>query len=367
MKKNKVATAIACAALAGSMLLTGCGSAKPDDVVINIDNGKDSYTYGYLNFYAHYTQAMYDQVYTGMYGQNYWSEDLYSSGSTMEEQVKENIISDVEEEYVTKLHAGDYDVTLTDDDQKDIDDAVDKFMSSNSDTAIEQVGATEDYVRQMLEYQSYKYKVKQAFEDQTDVEVTDDESIQSTISYVKFSTQASSDSSSEDSSSASTDTSSDSSSEESTLSDKELKALKESAENVASSDDFDKAAKAEGADVQSYTYTASEDPADDTTLNEDVISAAQKLKDGEVSDVIDVDGDGYYVVRMDKTNDKSATKDKVDELTKSKKDDAYDKQVKKWEKDVTFDVNDKLWKQITFDDLFEYPQTDASGDATSSK
>lgn len=347
MKNNKAA-ALAAMALVGTFVLSGC-TAKATDTLINIDNGKAKITYGYGNFVAKYNQATYDQYYLQYMGQNYWSQE--QSGKTMEETVKDNVIDGIEEQYVDKLHAGDYDVKLTSSDQKKIKAAAKKFMSANSDKAKTQMGATEDYVEDLLEYETYQARVRQAVEDKTDVTVSDDEANQSTISYVYFSTASTT----------------DASGNAKELTDDEKKALKKKAENVANASDFDKAAKAEDAKVETHSYTTKGKSSDDTVLGETVIDAAKKLtKEGQISDVIEVKDKGYYVLRMDKLLDKDATKKQKDSLTSQKKEDAYNKLVKQWKKKVNFDLNKKLWKQVTFTDLFSAKTTNASGDATSS-
>lgn len=345
MKRNK-AVALASVALAGTFVLSGC-TAKATDTLINVGNGKDKITFGYGNFVAKYNQAVYDQYYLQYMGEGYWSQE--QNGKTMEETVKENVIDGIEEQYVDKLHASDYDVELTSADKKKIKAAVKKFFSSNTDKAIDQMGATEEYVQDLLEYETYQARVRQKVEDQADVTVTDDEANQSTISYVYFSTASTTDASGN--------------AVEKT--DSEKAALKKQAENVAAASDFDAAAKKEGAKVETDSYTTKGDSSEDTVVGEDVINAAKKLtENGQISDVIEVKDKGYYVVRMDKLFDKSATAKKKESLTSEKKQDVYDKLVKKWKKSTGFDLNEKLWKQVTFDDLFTQ-KASASGDASS--
>ena len=99
---------------------------------------------------------------------------------------------------------------------------------------------------------------------------------------------------------------------------------------------------------------------DDEAMDEKVIAAAQKLQNGEVSDVIEVKDRGYYVIRMDKTHDESATKDKKKSLASQKREAAFNKKMNTWKKKIRFTLDKKLWKQIKFTDLF----TTASGNAT---
>ena len=204
---------------------------------------------------------------------------------------------------------------------------------------------TEEYVEDYLEYETYYEKVRGKLESEADDTVTDKEANQSTFTYALFSTK------SDSSSSASGD---------SEMSAKDKAKLKAKAEKVAAAADFDKEAKAEKADTSTYSYTTAEDPADDEAMDEKVIAAAQKLQNGEVSDVIEVKDRGYYVIRMDKTHDESATKDKKKSLASQKREAAFNKQMNTWKKKIRFTLDKKLWKQIKFTDLF----TTASGNAT---
>lgn len=356
MNRNKVVAAIALTTVACTAV-TGC-APKATDTVITIDNNgkKDKLTYGYVNFVCKYNQARIDQVDLQYMGKDYWNQTAQQSSSsssqsssgsseTNEESAKDYIYQNMQGQYIAKQHASEVGVKLTSDDKKAIEKAAKKFMSSNSDTAIKQVGATEEYVEDYLEYETYYEKVRGKLESEADDTVTDKEANQSTFTYALFSTK------SDSSSSASGD---------SEMSAKDKAKLKAKAEKVAAAADFDKEAKAEKADTSTYSYTTAEDPADDEAMDEKVIAAAQKLQNGEVSDVIEVKDRGYYVIRMDKTHDESATKDKKKSLASQKREAAFNKQMNTWKKKIRFTLDKKLWKQIKFTDLF----TTASGNAT---
>lgn len=344
--KHTKAAALLSLALAGTIVLGGC-AAKPDDTLIDIDNGKAEITYGYGSFVAKYNQASYDMYYLQYMGSSYWDQE--QDGKTMEDTVKQNVIDGMEEQYLDKLHADEYDVTISDDDKKNIEAAAKKFMSSNTQKALDQMGATQDYVEDLLEYETYQARVRSAYEDQAEVTVTDDEANQSSISYVLFSTASTTDSSGK--------------TEE--LTDDEKKDLKKKAEDVAAASDFDEAVKDADETVRTHSYTTAAESSEDNVIPEEVIDAAKKLKEGEISDVIEVKDKGYYVVRMDKLLDEDATKTNRQTLTNQKKEEAYDAQIKSWKKKVTFSLNDKLWKQVKFDELFSQKTSDASGDASS--
>ncbi|MQN02264.1 MAG: hypothetical protein DUD27_00465 [Lachnospiraceae bacterium] len=347
MRRNKAAVLVSMA-LVGTFLLSGC-AAKSSDTLINIDNGKAKITYGYGNFVAKYNQATYDQYYLQYMGQNYWSQ---SQGSkTMEETVKDNVIDGIEEQYVDKQHAGDYNVKVTSEDKKKIEAAAKKFISKNSSKAIKQMGATESYVKDLLEYETYQARVRNAVEDKASVTVTDDEARQSTISYVCFSTASTT----------------DASGNAKTLTEAEKQDMKKKAENVANASDFDKAAKAAGGNVSTHSYTTNAKSYDSDVLGKDVIKAAKKLtKEGQISDVIYVKNRGYFVLRMDKLTDEKATKSKKKDLTSEKKQKVYEKLVKKWVKQANFKLDKNLWEQVKFEDLFTAKTKNASGNASGS-
>lgn len=351
--KKRNAVVLTAAALTAT-LFTGCTPSN-GTAIITINGGKDKLTYGYVNFVCKFNQAMYDQMYVQTAGTDYWSRRQDSDSPTFETMIKRNIYSQIKHQYLTKKYASEVGVKLTSADKKKITQAAEKFIKGNSEKALDQMGATKEYAEDLMTYQTYYSKVQKKVEDEADVTVTDEEANQSTFTYALFSTQTDSSSSG----SASTSSSSSSSAE---MSDADKAELKKKAEKVASAEDFDKEAKAEGAETNTYSYTTAEKPSDDTVMNESVIQAAKKLKDGEVSDVIEVSDRGYYVIRMDKVHDASATKDKRNSLTEEKKEDAFNDKLSDWGKKVKFKRNNKLWKKIRFTDLFSSIEK-ASGDA----
>ena len=354
MKKQpkKKFAAAAAAALACMMLFSGCGWINKKAALVTIENGDetDEISLGYGNFLARYNQALYDQMYRSMYGDTMWDTDLTGSGNTMEEDVKDDVLKQIETQYVSAKHASDYGVSLSDDDKSAIKKAAKQFMSDNSEEALDQMGATESLVEQMLRWETYSYRVEQAIRAQADTTVTDEESVQSTFSYVLFST-------------ASTDTDDDGNAV--TLTDDQIAALKQQAQTVADAADFDAAAEAAGAEVQTYSYTASEDANEDSTFDPAVINAANVLSDGQTSGVIEVDGEGFYVLRMDQKRDEDATATKVTELQEEKEDDYYNSVIEGWEDDITWTVHDRQWKKVKFDSLFENAVTENASSQTS--
>ena len=98
--------------------------------------------------------------------------------------------------------------------------------------------------------------------------------------------------------------------------------------------------------MSSGTFTA-----DDSNLDETVLTALQGLDEGEVSDVIDTDTD-YYVVRLDEKTDADATETTRQNIISQRQSDLYDETLKGWEDEHDWIVKDSVWAKVTFDNLF---------------
>ena len=331
--------------LAASVLFTGCGSLNPSATAIKINTGDstDTISLGYINFVAQYQTSIYDSFFMSYYGEGYMNQDLTSSGSTMGETTVDSVVDDLEEQYLCKLHASDYGVELTDDDNTAISDAVSAFMSDNDQESLDAMGATEDYVTAFLEYRTYQSRVEAAVKEASDAEVTDDECWQRTFSYVLFDTSASQDE--------------DGVVQEKT--DEELVDLKAQAKALAqakTSDDFDTIAQEQGLTVSTYSYTKGEE--EDDSLDMSVIEAAEALSEGQISSVIEVEDTGYYVLRLDADHDEEASETERETLLSEKQSDFYDTTLEGWKADVTWIAVEKQLDKISFTNHYTAPETE---------
>ena len=289
------------------------------------------------------------------------------SGNTLEEDVKDQVMDDMEEAYLCAQHASDYDIELTEDEKAAIEEAAKKFMEANSDEAIEQVGATEDYVIEFLTNETITKKVQAQVEESAEVEVTDEEAAQKAYSYVYFATTTTD---------STTYTQTD-------MTDEEKANVLAQATAVASADDLESGAEAQGTSVSTGNYGSVElsnaeqykeysealeedsDAADDyddavvnySGLDYSVLEALEGMSVGETSDVIEVEGDGYYVVRLDSTYDEEATATEKETLLTERQEQAYDDLLKEWKDATDWDVNDTYWSWVEFSDFFEQLET----------
>lgn len=326
--------------MASIMLLGGCQKINPDETLVTIEAGKDKISLGYGNFVARYTQATYDQYYRSYFGDSYWTSDMAGDGSTMIKTTKKDVLDKMKTQYLCKKHAEEYEVELTNEETAEIKKAAKAFMKDNSDEAIETMGATKEYVEDMLTYETYEKKVSDAVKEKAEVEITDDEANQSSFSYVLCDTAPTT----------------DETGAQVEKTEEEIAEAKTTAEAIAAAEDFDAAATENSLELYSASFTTADDDdaaAESTGLDASVIAAARALEEGQVSEVIEVEDSGYYVVRTDKKFDEEATEAKRESLDEEKRQEAYDDMLKEWKASIGWVVNKKAWKKVEFDTLFD--------------
>ena len=98
-------TALALAVVtAASVAMTGCGSRIDEDAVVATLGDKEI-SLGLANFMAQYTAVSYDSYITMGYAkENMWSQDLSGNGKTMQDNVKDGILTQIQTNYLLEDH-----------------------------------------------------------------------------------------------------------------------------------------------------------------------------------------------------------------------------------------------------------------------
>lgn len=330
MRVKRIAALLLSGVIMASMMI-GCGSVDKNAAVATLDG--EEIPLGVANFAARLQQASYDDFYKAYFGEKVWSSDMYGNGVTMETELKTNILNSMEEMYVLEKHAEEYDVALTEDEKAKIKETASAFISANSKEALEALGATSEIVERYLGLITIQNKMYDAIVADADTNVSDEEANTSAYSYVRIS--------------KTTYTDGEGNSKEYT--EEEQSAL---AENVET---FAKAAATDGLDAaaETYEYTVSSGTftKDDETLDESVAAALQKLEEGEVSGVVDTESN-YYVVRLDSKTDKEATERTRENIITQRQNDLYKEVLDGWKEGHEWEVDEKVWKTVTFENLF---------------
>lgn len=128
---RRIAVLTAASALALTSL-TGCTSWDNDEAVAKV--GEEEIPAGVANFYARMQQAQYETYYApmmGTTGEALWQQEV-EEGKTYEDGTKESLLTNLENLYLIRQHAEEYEIALTEEDTKAIEEAAKKFDEDNA-------------------------------------------------------------------------------------------------------------------------------------------------------------------------------------------------------------------------------------------
>jgi foldase protein PrsA len=326
MKKSIRALGITTGIIA-ALALGGCGTADTDPVATVYGT---EVTVGEAGLYAIYQQAQYEQFYSAYLGTTVdWTQEY--DGKTMEDETKDSIMEQFKKMQIVAAHADDYNVTVSEEEEAKIKEAAQKLVEANDEKALKALHISEESATALFKSYYLYNKTSEAMVADVDTNVSDEEAAQKKMSYVEFSLAGTTD---EEGNTVE-------------LTDEEKAEIKKKAEAVASAG----AAGMETA-VENTDYIVDEATFDEEseTLDTAVYEAANKLKAGEMSSVIETET-AYYVVRLDSEFDKEATESKKEEIVNERKTEAFDKIYEGWEaEEGAFVLNESAWASIRFKD-----------------
>ncbi len=329
---GKKAAVVTAAGVLAAMSATGCSSSlNPDAVVATV--GDEDISLGVANFYTRLTQGEYETYYASMMGttaEDMWTQEVDEQGTTMEEQLKDNIMQSLQNMYLMSQHASDYDIALTDEEEQAISDAADQFVADNTEEVRNTVSGNKEDVQKVLELVTIQSRMTEAMQEGVDEEVSDEEAAQKSMDYVLFSY-----------------TTTDDSGNSTEMTDEEKENLaataQEFANQVKNGTDMADAAEADGVEVQTATFDS-----ESTTPDADLIAAADALEnEGDVTDPVETDS-GIYVARLTSLLDRDATDTEKETIVEQRRQDQYNSLLEEWRDAAEIDVNERNWNKIDF-------------------
>lgn len=358
MKFKKMVAVLLAAAVSASVL-SGCGIDKSKTVATLKD---EEVTLGVFNFLCRWQQAEAEQYNKQMYdlyaqmGYAYgsaetdWTEvveneqgEADEDGKTKEQDLKEQLMDTLHKMLTLKAHMSDYDVTISPEESEKITEAANAFIRANEEETLEEMGATQEIVEEVLNLYTIQSKMEAAIKDAAEIEVTEEEANMAAYSLLDVEYTSTTDESGE---------TVDYTQEEQQQIEanvkkvinyvKKGKSLKSAAKKLGYEELVTEGAYA----TDEKTYAASE-----SDLNENVKNALDGLKQGEVSELIKTE-DCYMVVTLDKKTDKEATQEKKESLMDEKKEEAYNNLLEEWQKEDGWEVKEKLFDDISFKNTF---------------
>ena len=319
--------------LAGVMALasfTGCGKMEDNEVVATVDG--DDISAGLANFYARMTQAQYETWYAGYMGDNMWASEA-EEGKSYQDSVKDQIMEDLQNMYLMEDHMKDYDITISEQEEASIKEAARAFDEANGLEEKGKVSGSSDNVERLLTLMTIRQRVGDAIRETADTEVSDEEAAQKAMTYVTFSFNTT-----------------DEEGNSTPMTDEERKDLKKEAEDFAKgakkAEDFAAYAAEKGYEAKDTTFDVEET----FSIPAELAKAADKLEEGDVTDVIENDN-GLYVAKVTSLFDEEATETEKQNIISQRKQEKYEETIEAWRNDAEITVVEKVWKKIDFNEL----------------
>lgn len=406
MKKTsaKVVCGVLTAAVALSGL-SGCGDSTVVDgtqtaLVIN----DEKINLGKANFMLRYQQATmvnYYQTMSSMFGQQYslsfdaLADESDEDSPTVGENLKEDALTSIEQAFLMRQHASEYDVSLTDDEVAGAQEAAAVFVEDNDAETLTRLGVTQEDIQDVIEVYAIQSKMYDPMIADVDTEVSDEEAQQSRISYVRVSTEGTE----TDENGDTVELTDEEKAEKKEIAQRFLDALNASEDPATAdfsdlrtqiNDELNEERKAEEAAQSDSTADTSEEGTEDTTdstedtdevyltasettfgadddsLDEALKDAAETLTDGQVYGEVIEGEDAYYVVRMDSVLDREATDEEKDTIVQQRQSDAYNDLLDSWIDESDISVK-RAWNKLEVTDYDLYTMTvDSSEESTDS-
>lgn len=365
---KKLAAAGLSVIIAGS-LLAGCGStadtAQIDGTKTVVTINDDEVPLGTLSFLAKYQQAQMYAMYTSYFG----AAEIFdmvmdeSSGETYGETLKGYALDSIEEMVLLRQHAEEYGVTLTAEEEEQIDKVAQAYIDENSEDVRAAIGASKENVIELLELQLIKSKMLEPMAADVDTEVSDEEAQQSGVTYVKIDKATEDDFADENSDESSLADSSVADSVDVTAQVEAANAEKlsqaeavlaavQASGNVAEAD-MTTIANEVNADFYAQTGQFTTHNTEDTVLDMAIVEAVAGLADGTLVDhvVESSDGTAWFVVRFDAAYDEAATEEIKKEKVTARKQEAYDTLYTEWKDSATITVDEAVLATLIISDM----------------
>ena len=365
---KKLAAAGLSVIIAGS-LLAGCGStadtAQIDGTKTVVTINEDEVPLGTLSFLAKYQQAQMYAMYTSYFG----AAEIFdmvmdeSSGETYGETLKGYALDSIEEMVLLRQHAEEYGVTLTAEEEEQIDKVAQAYIDENSEDVRAAIGASKENVIELLELQLIKSKMLEPMAADVDTEVSDEEAQQSGVTYVKIDKATEDDFADENSDESSLADSSVADSVDVTAQVEAANAEKlsqaeavlaavQASGNVAEAD-MTTIANEVNADFYAQTGQFTTHNTEDTVLDMAIVEAVAGLADGTLVDHIveSSDGTAWFVVRFDAAYDEAATEEIKKEKVTARKQEAYDTLYTEWKDSATITVDEAVLATLIISDM----------------
>lgn len=308
--RKKLAVLLAAAVMAGSF--SGCGLMENTEIVFTTGlSGEQLFKIG--KSVCTLPEAMiyvmdYQRQYEGVYGVEMWEHDF--GGITFENYVKDTIVDQLASMKAITLLAGDYEVSLSNDEEEKVSQAAEDYYGALTEEQIEYMDLELKDVESLYRDHALSGKVYEEITKNVNTEVSDDEARIITVQQIRLDS---------------------------------AETAQSVKEQLDEGRDFAAVASSYSLDSQvTYTFGRGEH---DAAYEE----AAFALENDQVSDVIETE-DGYYILKCVNNFDQEATEDNKVTMVEKRRDELFESVYEKLVADTPSQFNSRLWEKVHFAD-----------------
>ena len=353
---KRIVSAIIVGAMSAA-LLSGCGSqgtsggTKAGDAALTMEQG--SVTMGEARLYAYVMKSRYEAY----YGSSIWDMEV-EDGVTFGDSMKDVITNQLVQMIFLNSQAEDYGVSLDDEDNTAVEEYVENFKTNIGEEVMTEEGITEDDVRSVVQKSTLAGKVYQAMLDKEEVELTDEEKADATCIKVQHVLISTTETTKKDDKGNNVD-----------MTDEEIEAYKseqkakaeEALQRAKNGEDFQALADEYSSENAGFEFSFDKngyDPVNMTSMVEPFYTAAWKLGEGEISDLVESQY-GYHIIKCVSLNDEEATAASIENTETTKKTASLDERLNKLMDETAYTESEE-WKAYAL-------SSGASEDETSSE
>ena len=322
----------------GSSLLLGCSGRSIEHDAIVSTVGDAQITLGFANFFARMQQPHQEMFQAMMGGEagEMWDEVADpDTGETQEDMVKGMMMESIQQLFLLSLHAEEFGVSLSEQDNLLIEEAATEFINQNSPEALEAISGHFENVVLLLELYTIAERMTEAMGEGIDAEVSEEESLRKgmDVVFVPFMV-------------------SDDEGVVTHLTEEEIEELKSELQEILDEmdgdSDVDLTVFEEFAEVMPTTFGLEPDPGDP---NLEFIIAMNELENvGDVTGLVEGAG-GVFIGKLTSLHDEEATNEVIEQILEGRRSERIQSLLEEWRVATYISTNEELWAQVSFTEL----------------
>ena len=255
--------------------------------------------------------------YEAYYGPSIWNMEV-EEGVTLGDSMKDVITDQLVQTIILNGQAEDYGVSLSDEDNQAVEEYVKNFKTNIGEDVMEKEGFTEDNIRSVVQKSTLAGNVYQAMFDAEAVELTDEEKADAACIKVQHVLISTTDTTKKDDEGNNVDMTDEE--KEAYLAEQKEKA-EEALTRAKNGEDFQALADEYSSENAGFEFSFDKkgyDPVNMSSMVEPFYTAAWKLGEGEISDLVESQY-GYHIIKCVSLNDEEATQASITAAENNKK------------------------------------------------